>query len=629
MSSSDQHIFRVIDDTNLPYIRTVNPATTPPRPYLINGTNTMVHAGAALARRPGFDALHASFGANEKLRRVFGWNRLGTYYVMYNFVNTVAGTSKVYEGTTLIHTDATSANPFDFVVANNFLFFGNGIVQKKWDGTTVTNWGISPQPTTAPGVTNTAAGNVPGAIGHTWVYAYGVSATGYISDISAVSAASSAANRQWTIDGPRSTDTQCDLVHIYRTEDGGATYLELPNSPIANPGAGNFSIVDNAADASLSDTAAPERGVNQPPPLMIALKFFAGRIWGIVYNTDRLAFSGFEEVSNGLPVESFGTTLTNTFSFGEALTGLEVLGDLDSPVLLIWSGGTLFAVTGDTRTTFKRHTVAPRRGCKNRATIVASQVDSRNTISGVDTTISFVAWLDSTGSVRMITRSLGIREISKDISPDLDSIDHAQASMTIFESPLHRWLLLCDAGAGKIRTYDMESNIWNTPWPIATITHIGAAEISAGDYLLFAGVGTKVNVANDSSHTDDSVPYTASITLGPLPIVDPQRPEQLGNLEYVALEKNGVAIDSVGHANDYNPFSSPSFTNMATITGPFLRNVTAGAMEEKWYHADGGGSGPAGSAGARRTSIKISWAALDSKFELFSVTIVGTRFGDS
>lgn len=624
MPTSDQHIFKVIDDTTLPYIRNVNPATHSQRPYLVGGTNTVVQIGAPLRRRPGFDPFFNSYGSNEKSRRFFGWNNIaGTHFSMVNVINTVAGTSKIYNSTTLIFTDSTSAQPFDFVVANNHLFFGNGVVQGKWDGTTVTNWGISPQPTTAPTIVNTAAGNVPGAIGHTWVYAYGVAATGYISDISSISAPSSAANRQWTISGPRSTDAQCDLVHIYRTEDGGATYLELSNSPIANPGAGNFSIVDNDADASLSDTAAPTRGVNQPPPLLRALKFWQGRIWGI--NADRQYFSGFEEVNNGLPVESFGTIITNSFSYGEALTAQGVLGDIDSSLLLVMSAGTVFVVSGDTRATFKRNTAASNRGCRNHGTIVESQFDSRNPITGVDTTISFVSWLDSSGSVVMMTKNLGVREISKDIQSDLDGIDHSLATMASFESVLRRWLILCDSGTGHLRVFDLEAGIWNTPWPIATVTAVGVVEFTLGDPIILLGFGTKVLSNSETASEDDSVPYTCSIRTCLLSILDPQRPEQIGVLEYIGIERNAIDVGSVKYLLEEDPLTgSPSYTTIPnTAIPPFLRNTTATNLVEKWYYLSD-------KAGTRRVSIEINWGSgVNNHPKLFTMTLTGTRVGDS
>jgi hypothetical protein len=273
-SPNDQFNHNRIENTALPYIS--NASITEARPHLVdNSTNTYGSIRGWLERRPGFSTYTAdTFGVNTKLLRWFTWQRWNSsFYVMLSVVDAVAVTSKVYKqkvGTdatfVLIHTDSTSAEPFDYVESNNFVFFGNGTDMKKYDGTTVTNWGITP-PVSVPTTANAGAGNVPATIGHKYIYSYGVSATGYVSDVSDPSLVITTPSRQWTVTGAKCPDTQCDKIHIYRTEDGGSVYLELSNSPIANPGGATWSITDNDADASLQQSSpAPFPGVNAPLP---------------------------------------------------------------------------------------------------------------------------------------------------------------------------------------------------------------------------------------------------------------------------------------------------------------------------------------------------------------------------
>jgi hypothetical protein len=122
-------------------------------------------------RRSGFDVglepTPTTF--TDPILRTFCWRRWGDrFFIMLCTVGTVAKVWKLAIGTdasfVLIWT-SVSAEPFDFVVSNNFCFFGNGTDMKKFDGTTVTKWGISgpsvassgPNPPTAA-----ADGTVPG-----------------------------------------------------------------------------------------------------------------------------------------------------------------------------------------------------------------------------------------------------------------------------------------------------------------------------------------------------------------------------------------------------------------------------------------------------------------------------------
>src|SRR5947207_13046871 len=71
----------------------------------------------------------------------------------------------MYWASTLIDSNPLNAGAlFDFIESNNLMFGANGRRTFKWDGTTVTNWGIAP-PSAAPTVnTKTAPAAVPVAI---------------------------------------------------------------------------------------------------------------------------------------------------------------------------------------------------------------------------------------------------------------------------------------------------------------------------------------------------------------------------------------------------------------------------------------------------------------------------------
>lgn len=149
--------YRHLRDTALEFVSTSSATDTAPQ--FVAGSNILTSYKGYFERRPGFptSGFESSPTTFTAPRRTFAWRRWGgQFYIMLCDVK--ATTSVVYK--LAVGVDASfvsiftsnSTEPFDFVVSNNFLFFGNGLDMKKWDGTTVTKWGIG-----APSIGNTGA----------------------------------------------------------------------------------------------------------------------------------------------------------------------------------------------------------------------------------------------------------------------------------------------------------------------------------------------------------------------------------------------------------------------------------------------------------------------------------------
>jgi len=139
--------YRHLRNTALGYVTASSPTST--NPQYIGGGNILTSYKGFAERRPGHEqTLDSTAPMTGNIKRVFGWRRwASTFYIMLCEVTVTA--SNVYKlalGTDtsfqLIFSSA-SKEPFDFVVSNNFCFFGNGTDMRKFDGTIVTNWGIS------------------------------------------------------------------------------------------------------------------------------------------------------------------------------------------------------------------------------------------------------------------------------------------------------------------------------------------------------------------------------------------------------------------------------------------------------------------------------------------------------
>src|ERR1044071_3353941 len=168
-----------LQQTSLPYITNANVVET--QPHFVAGSNVMSSLRGFCQKRPGTTAWETSPTTfADPVKRLFQWRLWASTFIV--ICNTVGSTSKVYKyavGTDtsfqLIYT-STTATAFDFSLSNNQLYFGNGVDMKKYDGSTVTNWGIA-KPAAAPTVTSGGGSLSTANGGWSYKYAFGNSTT--------------------------------------------------------------------------------------------------------------------------------------------------------------------------------------------------------------------------------------------------------------------------------------------------------------------------------------------------------------------------------------------------------------------------------------------------------------------
>ncbi len=610
MSNYTDFQHRLFVDTALPYISNSSPIDVGPQ--YIDGSNVMTSIKGYLERRPGFPTYTTdSFGATFTIQRFFSWQTwAGVYFVMVNVTDSSGNTSIVWKqkiGTdttfqSLFTSTTSNQKPFFFVCARNYVFFGNGVDMRKYDGTTVTTWGKT-TPASAATLTNASSGSVPGVIGHTYVYTYGVNATGYISDTSTVSASTSAASRTWTIGGAYTTDTEVDKVHIYRTEDGGSIYRELPNSPIANnSGGGTWSYSDNATDLALLGTQAPLAGVNAPPTASNGCKLFANRIFTFI--NDTLYWSGLEEITNStMNEENFPTN--NKRRMGRQIIGIDLAGQY----LLIFTTDGIYRLAGYSLATFTWSTLSKSHGLRNAAALAS---DGTNCV-----------WLDVTNTIQVSNGdSIAYPDISAQIRLDIASIVHASASLTINTLNKRNWIVLADGGAGKIRVFDLDRKQWMPPWAVAN-TAVNMIETAAGTWAMAIGQGGKpLKMAEDgTTYQDAGASYTAYVILGLESLTgegDRSNPASSGIVKFIGTERNSVAFSAVKYLLDEDPASGTYVNIFAAganpVTPPPGRKATGTAIVEEWWWTSQ-------QTASRRVSARLDWASANSNFKLYSIDI--------
>lgn len=380
----------------------------------------------------------------------------------------------------------------------------------------------------------TATNGVNAQTGWTYQECYGNSATAHVSSPSPIS------NSTGTVSGTSvgvkvtaSADAQVNQIHVFRTTDGGGgNFFEISGSPFANS---STTVYDTTTDAALDvQTAniAPIPTFNDPPPAWLGVTYWVGRVWGIDGSVKtKVWFTGLEEINIGVNEECVPSGADGNFwSFNQQAIGLAAIGD---QYLLVFCGGVIHYLSGDTRDTFRRRVLSNRRGTRNLATIATNG--------------TMAAWLDSSKQI-WATDGQQLQEPGQDIRTDLKTVTPANCSSTFHVSGEFHWFVF--STGTQIFVYDMDTDMWMPPWSVAT-TCIYSGETSAGNYDLLAAIGGQIykltpGTFNDAGTTFqwkailsnfNLVPdYGKRFSFGALGMYD--EPSRLGQPDMIATESN-------------------------------------------------------------------------------------------
>jgi hypothetical protein len=234
MPPATQLEHKLITDLRLPYRSFDSPTAVDF--MLQDGRNVYSNARGYLERRPGFNATVETVPtAFSNVQRIFTWSRWpGTanagFYVMTSDLS--GGVAKVYKykvgsdtSSVLIFT-STSAEPFDFLEANNHCFFGNGTDMKKYDGSTVTNWGIA-RPSSAPSVFGRSTSGTNSFVVSPSLVMNGWGANGHVGDYEAGFGLDSGTTYTYTNAGfatDNNEDSFAEAIYLYTHKYAGIAW---------------------------------------------------------------------------------------------------------------------------------------------------------------------------------------------------------------------------------------------------------------------------------------------------------------------------------------------------------------------------------------------------------------------
>lgn len=260
--------------------------------------------------------------------------------------------------------DAGTPTPFtagtkypDFSVAANLCFICNGTENKKFDGTTVTPWGIvepSAAPTTAIGAAGVPNGTYEAR------YTYYNTNTFHESSVSPTGTARVLVNQKLNISWVVPTDTQVTHVRLYVRNT--ATQANFYLAGTIAIGTGNPYALDWGADTNLI-IVGPNTVENDPPPVLTVAEWHQSRMFGVGPNAPSLLF--YSKI--GLP-EAF-----STFNFepvntddGQMVTALHSVNQL----LVIFKRGSMWVLIGDDPASWSLRLLDHNIGCTSPRSVV-------------------------------------------------------------------------------------------------------------------------------------------------------------------------------------------------------------------------------------------------------------------
>lgn len=621
-------IHKEITNTAIPY-KSYTDITSEEPNLVIGSQNILTTAQQVMERRPGFaDPVESGVTTFSNLSQGFYYSRWdGSFYHIVNDI--VGGQSKVYKllitaGTSGLTPDASyvliwtsaSAEPFHFVISNNTLYFGNLTDMKKYTSggsSGVSNWGIAryslPFDGSQPGYQSISFTGTGISAYTGWYYrtTYYNSSTGHESSSSTLSTCTGiVSNKTVVLTLVASADPQVDKIRVYRTTDGGSTspdqMLEITGSPFPNV-SGNYN--DTTPDASLGTRVCPFTTTNDPPPPLHNFCVYAGRIFGSTGATTW--FSGAEEIGVGVKEECWPSGLTgNFYPWPQYVTSHRPMQD----GVAIYTNGKIWKIAGDRRDNFIRGGLLDRRGATRHQNTFALG----NSIGWIDT--SSQVWLDG-------------EEIGFDIRNDLKNIDQTQTYITPHVQGRFHWVCVLDGANGKLFIYDLDTQKWMAPWPLAfgsTASALASGEVSAGNVKLTIALNNKFSYAmNPTSYNDRGTAYSPVAVLNLLPVSTPhfaynppEHGEKVGVFDQAIVETDSHTPLDVAFLLDDDPTNVQSaFISIANNAHKPTRR--SGVNEplnliKTLYGVDG-------SPAAERVSIKVTWETADKPFSCYTLAI--------
>jgi len=576
---------------------------------LIDGLNVEISNKNTLIRRPGYSA-YTTATLPTAATSFYSFQQLNTNVTV--LADTASGVYSLSPtSTTELFAKSTGAVQTTFQGVGSWMFMGDGVDLKKWNGTTVSTWGIAPPATAATLSFSAGTLNTTSTLGWSYVYCYQNATTQHISTASPVSAYSGKqTNIQVTVQGVGSADPQVGNIQIYRTNDGGATYYLLGTVPNTS----TWTYVDTSADSALNTfIVAPQALANNPPPAGLTnLAFFSGRLWGSVANY--VYYAAGPDTTNGSGNESFPPL--NYFQFPSVVTRLVPYTN----GLFVFTVDNIYVIQGNVSAAG----ASTAGGTVFYSLLFQSGMGVRS-YNAVDTYAGVIYAFTSDNQLIAINPGSGVQCLSAGITDQLAAVNPANVSIAFLTQGFQdQALFLCD-GAGSIwRCNPNQQPEGLVCWsPKATVTggasYLSAVETSVGVHQLMVASGSSVLVRNWAVYTDNGSAYTGYATFGSIVLT---QPGQLAEVQSICTEFRAVGSQP-SLAILPNEISG-SFTSLPqSQPDPPQLSPSQSIYSNRYYLSQ-----CTFPTVMRHLQMKVSFATENSASEMLGYSIYGAIHGD-
>lgn len=429
-----------------------------------------------------------------------------------------------------------------------------------------------------------------------------------------------------TLTGPGSLDPQVDTIEIYRTADGGSTFLfltDIPNpSPVAGV-AGTWTFQDYMPDTA-TDTlpglnpliTAPINGVNDPPPDdFLPMVYNFQRIWGASGST--VLFSGGPDTLVGNPNEAFSAS--DSFPFLATVVRLVKT----SQGLITFLTNSIEVIAGGPLTSsFYSVTLAPSIGLLN--------------YDALDTYAGEIYFFSSDAQFKTLSPALNLSNSGFPLGEQFAEWDAAEVRVAVLQSGIDSCIFVADGSTGWYRVNPRQvpggptglEPVWS---PFAAITNgcqlVQSVETTPGIKRLLVGsasAGEKILQRNLAVYTDDGTQYAAYFVMGAITLA---HPGQVAGLRFIEADFSGVAFKPTISfllneiSGSFIPFTlDPQFDPPSV----FGKTITPTSYSPNRYYF----AGVQEVALCRHVQIKVDYGTNAVGSEMYNLTIFGRLFAE-
>jgi len=412
-----------------------------------------------------------------------------------------------------------------------------------------------------------------------------------------------------------STDPQVNQIWLFRTTDGGNTWLNLPTSPYPNT---TQTITDSNVDTTLNILEqAPLNFVNNPPPTAaLDPVYYLDLVWVHVGNA--VYFSRTPSAIVGVTQESFPPA--NAFTFPETVIRKVAF----TSGLLVFTTSNIYIILGNNTTSSVLYS-APFLSGYGIQSWNALWIDGTN-----------VYFFTSDNRLIELNPSSGVSDVGFAIADQLATLNPAsvyvtQLSRTSNDSAVY-------IGDGSTGWYRLNPNqapdqvvtggiVWS---PKATIVGglqaLVGIETSPGvKQLMMGGTGNNQPVlVRDSTYTtftDNGTAYPSNLTIGSVVLAQPGQMAvcRFITADFIQTGTSPIVSVLLGEI-------SGSFENISGYTRPDPPYLTAASTiyNNRYYFKQTVGGANPKPVVCRHLQIKIDYGSTDTvQNELLSLTING------